>query len=31
MYAIHIHKHKLHIHSITLCDITIQIVTHRVD
>jgi len=25
------HKHKLCIHSITLCDITIQIVTHRVD
>ena len=24
-------KHKLHIHSLTLCDITIQIVTHRVD
>jgi len=24
-------KHKLHIHSVTLCDITIQIVTHRVD
>jgi len=24
-------KHKLRIHSITLCDIPIQIVTHRVD
>ena len=24
-------KHKLRIHSITPCDITIQIVTHRVD
>jgi len=24
-------KHKLRIHSITLCDITIQIVAHRVD
>jgi len=24
-------KHKLCIHSITLCDITIQIVTYRVD
>jgi len=22
---------KLHIHSVTLCDITIQIITHRVD
>jgi len=24
-------KHKLHIHSTTLCDITIQIVMHPVD
>jgi len=31
MYVIYIYKHKLRIHSITLCDITIQIVAHRVD
>jgi len=27
----HSFKHKLRVHSITLCDVTVQIVTHRVD